>query len=56
MKTNGLLLLNGKDEHIKSNYKKFISDQETYFYQAKEGSNLTKMLQGLSIKNIFSRS
>ena len=53
MKTNGLLLLNGKDEHIKSNYKKFISDQEAYFYQAKGRIEFNEDAPGFIYQKIF---
>lgn len=53
MKTNGLLLLNGKDEHIKSNYKKFISDQEVYFYQAKGRIEFNEDAPGFIYQKIF---
>lgn len=36
MKPSGLLLLNNQDELIKKNYKKFLTQQTIYFYQAKD--------------------
>jgi len=53
MRPNGLLLLNGKDKHIKNNYKKFISDQEVYFYQAKGRIEFNEDAPGFIYQKIF---
>ncbi|VVA43977.1 UDP-N-acetylmuramoyl-tripeptide-D-alanyl-D-alanine ligase [Candidatus Roizmanbacteria bacterium] len=53
MKPNGLLLLNGKDKLIKDNYKKFISKQEVYLYQANGKIEFNEDAPGYIYQKIF---
>lgn len=53
MKPNGLLLLNGKDKHIKDNYKKFIKNQEIYFYSSKGKIEFNEDAPGFIYQKIF---
>ncbi len=53
MKPDGILLLNGKDKHIKNNYKKFIVNQETYFYSSKGKIEFNEDAPGYIYQKIF---
>jgi UDP-N-acetylmuramoyl-tripeptide--D-alanyl-D-alanine ligase len=54
MKSSGILLLNGKDEFIKNNYKKFVpNSQEIYFYQAKGKIEFNEDAPGFIYQKIF---
>jgi len=53
MKPNGLLLLNGKDKHIKNNYKKFVINQEIYFYSSKGKIEFNEDAPGFIYQKIF---
>ncbi len=53
MKTNGLLLLNGKDKHIKNNYKKFVKNQKIYFYSSKGKIEFNEDAPGFIYQKIF---
>jgi len=53
MKPNGILLLNGKDKHIKNNYKKFILNQEVYFYLSKGKIEFNEDAPGFIYQKLF---
>ena len=53
MKPNGILLLNGKDKHIKNNYKKFILNQEIYFYLSKGKIEFNEDAPGFIYQKLF---
>lgn len=53
MKPNGLLLLNGKDKHIKNNYKKFVTGQEIYFYSSKGKVEFNEDAPGFIYQKLF---
>jgi UDP-N-acetylmuramoyl-tripeptide--D-alanyl-D-alanine ligase len=53
MKQNGILLMNDKDKHIKNNYKKFVSDQEIYFYSAKGKIDFNEDAPGYIYQKLF---
>ncbi|KKP32489.1 MAG: UDP-N-acetylmuramoyl-tripeptide-D-alanyl-D-alanine ligase, partial [Candidatus Roizmanbacteria bacterium GW2011_GWA2_32_13] len=53
MKSNGILLLNGKDKLIKNHYKKFVVRQEIYLYQAKGKVEFNEDVPGYIYQKIF---
>src|SRR3989339_1101860 len=53
MKNDGLLLLNGRDKHIKNNYKKFILNQEVYFYLSKGKIEFNEDAPGFIYQKLF---
>jgi len=53
MKSDGILVLNGKDRNIKNNYKKFLSDQETYLYSAKGKMEFNEDAPGFIYQKMF---
>ncbi len=53
MKPNGILLLNAKDKLIKDNYKKFISRQKIYLYQAKKKIEFNEDAPGYIYQKMF---
>lgn len=53
MKSNGILLLNGKDKLIKNHYKKFVARQEIYLYQAKGKIEFNEDAPGYIYQKIF---
>ncbi len=53
MKLNGILLLNGKDKLIKNHYKKFVTRQEIYLYQAKGKVKFNEDAPGYIYQKIF---
>jgi len=53
MKSNGILLLNGKDKLIKNHYKKFVARQEIYLYQAKGKVEFNEDAPGYIYQKIF---
>ncbi|MFA6016719.1 MAG: UDP-N-acetylmuramoyl-tripeptide--D-alanyl-D-alanine ligase [Patescibacteria group bacterium] len=53
MKTDGILLLNGKDQIVKNNYKKFIANQEIYFYSSKGKIEFNEDAPGYIYQKIF---
>jgi UDP-N-acetylmuramoyl-tripeptide--D-alanyl-D-alanine ligase len=53
MKSGGILLLNGQDKNIKNNYKKFITNQEVYFYSAKGKIEFNEDAPGYIYQKIF---
>ncbi|MEK7495558.1 MAG: UDP-N-acetylmuramoyl-tripeptide--D-alanyl-D-alanine ligase, partial [Patescibacteria group bacterium] len=53
MKSNGILLLNGQDKLIKNNYKKFVKNQEIYFYSSKGKIEFYEDAPGFIYQKIF---
>ena len=53
MKSNGILLLNGKDKLIKNHYKKFVARQEIYLYQATGKIEFNEDAPGFVYQKIF---
>jgi UDP-N-acetylmuramoyl-tripeptide--D-alanyl-D-alanine ligase len=53
MKPDGILILNGKDKNVKDNYKKFILDQEVYFYSAKGKAEFNEDAPGFIYQKMF---
>jgi len=53
MKSGGILLMNGKDKYIKNNYKKFVSDQEIYFYSSKGKVEFNEDAPGFIYQKLF---
>lgn len=50
MEKKGLVLLNGNDDLVKNNYKKFISSQEVYLYKNKGRGEFDENLPGYILK------
>lgn len=53
MKPNGILFLNGNDKHIKNNYKKFVKNQEIYFYSSKGKIKFNEDAPGYIYQKLF---
>ena len=53
MRPNGTVLLNANDKLIKNNYKKYITNQEIYFYQAKDKFAFNEDAPGYIYQKIF---
>ncbi|MEK7177343.1 MAG: UDP-N-acetylmuramoyl-tripeptide--D-alanyl-D-alanine ligase, partial [Patescibacteria group bacterium] len=53
MNPNGILLLNGKDKYIKNDYKKYILNQEIYFYSSKGKIEFNEDAPGFIYQKIF---
>lgn len=53
MKPDGILLLNGKDQVVKNNYKKFVKNQEIYFYSSKGKIEFNEDAPGYIYQKIF---
>ncbi|MFA5770553.1 MAG: UDP-N-acetylmuramoyl-tripeptide--D-alanyl-D-alanine ligase, partial [Patescibacteria group bacterium] len=53
MKSDGILLFNGKDQVVKNNYKKYVLNQETYFYSSKGKIEFNEDAPGYIYQKIF---
>ncbi len=53
MVSDGILLLNNLDKNIKNNYKKFVDNQEVYFYSAKGKIEFNEDAPGYIYQKIF---